>query len=561
MSEEKKMTGYPSIDKPWLKYYDEKAINGTLPKKTMYQYAFEKNKDNLSEIALVYFGKRITYSKLFENVYYTAKAFVSMGIEEGDIVTIMSMHTPETIYAIYALNYIGATANLVYMTLSENELIQSIENTKSKMLLVLDAVLERITNSKIEIPVIVLPISNSMPFARKAGYLLTAKRVNHNYIMYDSFVKKGLSADIKKTINNSELTAVIVYTSGTTGESKGVCLSSYNINTAAYQYIISGKNYKRNETFLDIVPTFLAFGVIMMHLSICAGITNYICIYPEAEKSISEFFKIRPNRFVIGPAYIEPLISKIDSNIDFLVDLSGGGGGISEKKERELNYILKKYNSKSKYTIAYAMTECSAAACSSNNTIYKFQSAGIPLPQTTIKIIDSNSYNELTYNTEGEICICAPSVMKGYYNNLNSSKDVLFNDDGHTWLRTGDLGYIDNDGFLFITGRIKRIYITKASDNVIYKLFPQRIEELLESTEHVIHCGVIVKNDSDRINVPIAFVECNAQISLNELWTISKVDLPEHMQPVDIIKLDKMPLTLSGKIDYRSLEKMAEEEN
>lgn len=196
--ENKNLTGYPSIDKPWLKYYSEEALNAPLPKKTMYQYAFEKNQDNLSEIALVYFGKRITYSKLFENVYYTAKAFVSMGIEEGDIVTIMSMHTPETIYTIYALNYIGATANLVYMTLSENELIQSIENTKSKMLLVLDAVLEKITNSKIEIPVIVLPISNSMPFARKAGYLLTTKRVNHNYIMYDSFVKKGLSADIKK---------------------------------------------------------------------------------------------------------------------------------------------------------------------------------------------------------------------------------------------------------------------------------------------------------------------------------------------------------------------------
>ena len=552
---EKELTGYPSIDKPWLKYYSEEALNGALPQKTMYQYAFENNQDHLSEIALIYFGKKITYSKLFENVYNTAKALVSMGIEERDIVTIMSMHTPETIYTIYALNYIGATANLVYMTLSENEIIQSINNTKSKMFFVLDAALEKITNSKIDVPVIVLPVSNSMPFVSKAGYLLKTKRINHNYIIYDSFVKNGLSVDIKNPKTNSDSTAVIVYTSGTTGESKGVCLSSYNINTAVYQYIFSGKNYKRNETFLDIVPTFLAFGVVMMHLSICAGITNYICIYPEAEKSISEFFKIKPNHFVIGPAYIEPLISKIDSNID----LSGGGGGISEQKERELNNILKKYNSESKYTIAYAMTECSAAACSSNNTIYKFQSAGIPLPQTTIKIIDSNSQNELTYNTEGEICICAPSVMKGYYKNLNSSEDVLFIDDEHTWLRTGDLGYIDNDGFIFITGRIKRIYITKASDNAIYKLFPQRIEELLESTENVIHCGVIVKNDNDRINVPIAFVEFNTQISLNELWTISKIDLPEHMQPVDIIKLDKMPMTPSGKIDYRALEKIAEE--
>ena len=148
MTEETKRTGFPSIDKPWLKYYSEEAISAPLPQCTMYQYIWKNNKEHLSDIALWYYGRAITFGKLFATVEKTAAAFYAMGVRAGDIVTVMSMHTPEAICAMYALNYIGAVANMVYMTLSEKEILHTIENTQSKLFLVLDAALEKAESLK-----------------------------------------------------------------------------------------------------------------------------------------------------------------------------------------------------------------------------------------------------------------------------------------------------------------------------------------------------------------------------------------------------------------------------
>ena len=146
MKQIQKTTGYPSIDKPWMKYYSEEALYGEIPKCTMYEYIFDHNKSHLDGIALRYFTKKITYQKLFENIRKTADAFWAQGIRKGDAVTIMSLNTPETIYCIYALNYIGAVANMVYMTLSEEEIVETVRNTDSKMFIFLDVAAEKVRN-------------------------------------------------------------------------------------------------------------------------------------------------------------------------------------------------------------------------------------------------------------------------------------------------------------------------------------------------------------------------------------------------------------------------------
>ena len=158
MSENKPLTGYPSIDKPWLKYYPNEVLNASLPAMTLYQYAWESNKVHLTEVAFQYYGTKITYEKLFHNIKAAASSFQSFGVRSGDVVTIMSMHTPETIYCIYALNYIGAVANMVYMTLAEREIVETLQNTKSKMFIALDATIDRVLTikDKLNIPVLIL---------------------------------------------------------------------------------------------------------------------------------------------------------------------------------------------------------------------------------------------------------------------------------------------------------------------------------------------------------------------------------------------------------------------
>ena len=305
MAEEKKLTGYPSIDKPWLKYYSEEAINAPLPECTMYQYIWENNKDHLSDIALRYYGTKITYGELFENIKKAANAFYAMGVRAGDIVTIMSMHTPETIYAIYELNYIGAIANMAYMTLSGNEILKTIENTKSKCLIVLDAVLNKLNaiEDKVSIPVVVLRIVDSMPPYIKLGYHLKSTPKKHAFLSWQKFLSNG-TTDSQLSIDHAA-PSVIVYTSGTTGKPKGVVLSSDNLNAIPDQLVKTDRNYQRQETFLHTIPIFVAFGVGMLHHGISIGICMILGIVTDFVSMGKLFSKYKPQRFVSGPPVLD----------------------------------------------------------------------------------------------------------------------------------------------------------------------------------------------------------------------------------------------------------------
>jgi len=269
------LTGYPSIDKPWLKYYSEEAINAKLPEMTMYQYAYNKNKEHMSSVCFEYFNKKIRFEYFFDSIKTVAANLVKMGISKGDIVTIMSMHTPETLITIYALNYIGAIANMVYMTISEKEVVEVINNTNSKAFFALDLVIEKVDviSKSIEIPIIVLSVSDSMPLYLKTVVSLK-NRKKYSYIRFAKLLQYTDYKNVKENTDN-EATAIIVYTSGTTGEPKGVMLSNNCVNAIAFQCSLTDKNYKRGETYLACIPPFLGFGITMTHLGISEGL-NYL---------------------------------------------------------------------------------------------------------------------------------------------------------------------------------------------------------------------------------------------------------------------------------------------
>ena len=564
MADEKKLTGYPSIDKPWLKYYSEEAINAPLPECTMYEYILENNKEHLSDIALRYYGARISYGELFAQIQKAASAFYSMGVRSGDIVTVMSMHTPETIYAIYALNYIGAVANMVYMTLSEKEIIHRIEDTNSKLFLALDVMLERVDKIKDQLgcPVVLLGVSDSMPLHMRLGYRLKVKPKKHAFLTWKTFLAKGIAP--APMAGEHAAPGVIVYTSGTTGVSKGVVLSSDCVNSVVFQCILSGKNYKRRETFLDNIPTFFGFGISMLHLGLSTGIEITLWIEISPDQIAKAIVRTKPMRYAGGPPIVDPLMRCAKGSLRYLIEFTGGGEAIAPEKERQFNDFLKEHGSSALYTTGYGMSECCSVVCMQQNHIYRFESMGIPLPKCNIRVIDPDTGRDLQYGDVGELCFSAPNIMLEYWKNEDETNKVIFVDsDGTRWLRTGDLGYINKDGFVYYRGRIKRIYTTAGIDGTtINKIFPQRIEECLESYQIVEQCGVIVVPDAVRVNVPIAYVllkkginETDVESSLRDL--IEK-ELPDHLWPKTIHFLNAMPMTPSGKIDYRALEKLTE---
>lgn len=271
----KELTGYPSKDKPWLKYYSETAINAKIPDCSIYQATFEANRDYPNQIAIDYYGNKITYGELFEMIEKVAGALIEMGVKSGDVVSVCMINSPETVFLIYALNRIGAIANMISGFSENDELIKYINDVKSSILFVLDIFLDKILSiiDKVELKkVVVSNLTESMGMIYKIG-ARTSKGMkpkeipkDARFIDWKEFIKKFV--EVHDVCIETTKTAVITYTGGTTGGSKGVELSNCSIISMAQQYILCETALSRGQTFYRLSR--------FMLLSVSAPLYNFL---------------------------------------------------------------------------------------------------------------------------------------------------------------------------------------------------------------------------------------------------------------------------------------------
>ena len=522
----------------------------------MYEFIKESNKSRLSYIAINYFDNIITYEQLFHNVEKVASGLVSQGISRGDIVSIVSLNTPETIYLIYALSHIGAIANLIIATSTREDIIEQVHNTNSKVIFILDKIIERIESEKkieLDIPVVLLSLSQSAKGVNK--FILNISKKNTDYILFNDFVKEQ---SFIHACNDSNAPAIIVYTSGSTGTPKGVVLSNRNLNSVAVMCSLSGKNYKPKEKFLCILPPFYSFGIGMTHLCFYTGMTEIIQLIPKVKPIIRMLKKHRPERFVIGPAITDVIEKNPTKDFSYCIDLTGGGGAITLDKEEKLNSILVSKKSGSLYLSGYGMTELASAVSMNHNDRHKTQSIGLPLSMVNIRINDIENGHELKYNEEGEILVSSPGLMLEYFKNDEATSEAIEIINGERWIHTGDIGRVDPEGYVFVTGRLKRIYIVTDDSGMAYKLFPQRMEEVIESIEDVKRCAVVVLPDECKQSTSVVFVQVSGNVlQEKDIDRYIKKALPEYYWPKKIVLLKEIPMNQNQKIDYKELEKLA----
>ena len=582
LDKDKTITGYASIDKPWQKYYTKEALTAIIPEMTAYQYMVSKNQDNLKTTAINYFGKKISFKEFIEKIDETARRLYNFGISEGDVVTVMSVANPELEILFYALNKLGAIINLIDVRSDYKQIRKYLTEVKSDTVLVMDNFLQEFDKAleDEEVNLLVERIITLSPFNSVLfpfNKLAEKKKKKEDPKLYTKIEEiknkdKYISWNEMMTTNKyyyphyprykKNTVAAYVHTGGTTGVPKTVKLSNENFNAMAIQYESLGANYNKGDTFLNGIVPFVAYGIVVtIHMPMCLGMTNIIAPILSPKEFTDFMIKYKPNHTITVPTYVENFIEdkKANSmNWSFLKNLGVGGDSFSEEIEVRVNNFLKSHESSAIAEKGYGMTENSATAGVCLVGVNKLSSLGIPLPLNTYGIFKRGTDEELKYGEKGEICITGPTKMIGYLNNNEEeSKVIRLHSDGKEWIHSEDIGYIDEDGFLFFDGRYKRLIPHGG-----FKLYPSYIEGIIMGHPEVEKCCVIAIPSVEYGASPEAHIVARKdkieelKKLKEELIELCKDKLPSYSQPEDFIFEEELPLTSVGKVDYKQVEKI-----
>ena len=560
---------YASQAKPWLKYYDQKFIDQTLPALSAFEYVCQRSKNHLNDTALEYYGRKFTYADLIVNVKKTAAALRGAGVKKGDIITVVSIMTPEIIALFYAADMMGATLNLVDPRYSVEGIREYIEEVDSHLLVCLNVVYERCRQAakrtNVE-KVIVLSPADSLPPVMAVGYKLTTPDKNKyasNVIRWKQFIKGGEGQSTAAEPYDPDHACVVVHTGGTTGSPKGVMLTDDCFNGIALQFQAYPKLFHRGQKLMNVMPPFIAYGFACgIHLPLVLGFTVIIIPNLDPAKLGSLVLKHKPEHMFGVPTHYQQLAAdpKLrDKDLSFIINYAAGGDSLSRGAEQTVNDFLAAHGARYPIAKGYGMTEVSSAATVAAGLDNKPGSVGIPMVNTVVAAFEPGTDQELPIGQRGELCISGPCLMKGYYNKPEETAILLRrHPDGRVWAHTGDMGYLDEDGFVYLDSRITRMIIRHDG----FKVFPSMIENVVSRHPAVHQCSVVGCADKDHTQgrLPFVYIVLKADTTakkkqvIRELERMCAEELPEYVQPVAYKFISSMPMTPVGKVDYRQLE-------
>lgn len=556
---------------PWLKYFGDMPAHLDYPKGSMYEAVRESaiTKKKMNSIAYEFQGKKTNYKHFLNKIEVLGKAYKSIGIDEGDMVTVCMPNTPQGVDTFYALNRIGAVPAMIHPLSAVGEIAFYINSTHSKAVLVVDLfyekVLEALKQVKHPVKVVVAHIKDELPFPLNMLYPLTVKKKpaplpkdNKNVIDWSDFISGGKKVKLSDKFPKAEDTAVILFSGGTTGTSKGIRLTNLNMNALAAQVAANAGFTMEGLRMFSVMPLFHGFGLgVGIHTALMASGTCIIIPQFTIKTYARDVKKYKPNVIVGVPTLYEALLRSegFDFDLSFLRGMFCGGDSLSVELKKKVDKFLKDHNATIQVREGYGTTECVTASCLTPYDTYREGSIGIPLSDTYYSIVNPNNDTELPYGEEGEICICGPTVMKGYLNNAEETASTLRrHEDGNLWLHTGDLGYMDEDGFVYYKQRMKRLIIVSGIN-----VYPSQVENAIDAHPDVLLSCAVGIPDPYKMHVVKAFVVLRQGVEPSdkikeEIIENCKKNVSRYGVPREIEFRTELPKTLVGKVAYRVLE-------
>lgn len=523
-------------------------------------------------VALEFQDKKTTYSEMISQIEVIAQSLLESGVKKGDYVSVVAPNTPQALNMVYAINRIGAVANMIHPLLSVGEIKQLVENVQSVAILTFDMLYPKLAEIEWETPrkplMILARIADALPFYLKPLYLMKNKldlnfNPNHDIIYWNNFLKKGKSRkeSLASDDGKGEDLAVIHYSGGTTGLPKGVMLQNKAFNATTVQsseikpYDVKDRAGKK---VLGLMPVFHGFGLAMcMHMTLAEG--GHLCLVPKFDyKACTKLiFKKKVNHIYAVPALYEALcrseeIEKEDLSFIDMVAISGDK--CDKKLIDRMNRYLEKGNSKARMLEAYGQTESVSGVAINPFFAPREDSCGIPFPDNEIKIVKVGTQETLPAWEDGEICVVSPTQMLGYYKNeAETAKALQKHEDGKTWLHTGDIGCMDEDGYLYFRQRYSRMLIV-AGNNV----YPTQIENIINKCGAVnTSCVIGVSGRAGTQKIVAVVQPTNMDIDLEalrkEILEICEKNVADYAMPQEIVFRENMPLTAMGKVSFKKL--------
>ena len=557
-----------SVKTPWKGHMGQVPMHLHYFEGTMYDAIAEAARKYPRHIALDFMGKQTTFTELVQQIDLCAKALYNWGIRENDAVTIALPNCPQAVYLFYAINQIGAIANMVHPLSAEKEIEFYLNESASVAAITLDQFYAKFANIRTNTQIkdlIIASVSDALTLPMKAGYAFTEGRKipklpkDAHAILWKDFLKQSKSDTDCKANRHSDDPAAILYSGGTTGTTKGIVLTNKNFNALGQQVAAANPMFRAGDKMLAAMPIFHGFGLgvcihaMLSHSGCCILVPRF-----TPKSYARDLVKARCNYIAGVPTLYEAILRLPDmknADLSCLKGVFSGGDSLSVELKKNFDKFLFEHNASVQIREGYGTTETVTACCLTPIHMSKDGSIGLPFPDTYIKIVRPGTQQELPYGEEGEIVLSGPTVMKEYLHHPEETAQVKqTHPDGLTWVHTGDLGTMDESGFVYFKGRMKRVIVSSG-----YNIYPAQLENILDAHEWVQMSCVIGVPDPYKMQKVKAFVTLVPNVQptqeiKNILFDYCRQHIAKYAMPCDIVFKNEMPKTLVGKVADRVLE-------
>lgn len=549
-------------DKPWLKYYDMMPEKLNYYNGSMYDMVSDASIKYPDYVALEFFDTKYTFKQFINKVDKVAVGLKKLNVVENECVTICMPNIPEAIFLIYAVNKIGAICNIIHPLSPEKEIEKAISETNSMTVFATDVTYQKLKDLNIN-NLVMCGVSNSMNGIMTLIYNRKNKK-NMKYgpkvIRWPEFMKMSNEVMNTHVSRSQDSPAVIIYSGGTTGKSKGIILSNLCFNSLVSQCEVVCKEAKAGNSILSALPIFHGFGLcVCIHVPLALGL-KCILIPKINTSKINKLIKDKePNLLPAIPSMLNIIVNSRPlgkNSFKSVKVILSGGDFLNDKLRGETEKYFRECGSVARIQIGYGLSEATAFISATCESVKDTNNIGIPNPDNIIKIFEPGTDVELSYGSIGEICVTGPSVMLGYINQDEETNNVLkVHYDGKRWLHTGDLGYMSEDGVLYYQSRLKRMIISNG-----YNIYPLELEEIINKNKYVKESIVVGIKHKVKQEVPKAVIVLKKGVELDsniekEIKNYCKENIAKYALPYEYEFRESLPVTKIGKVDYKKLEK------